>query len=216
MNNETTDTGLTEQTLKGEVRRVVYASQDGAYSVLRVVDAQNKEQTVVGPIVGAYEGQGINLKGKWEISDGKLTPTGRGENRISFGDNELTDYELRSTTTLQQGKGYGIYYRADGKKNISGYCFQYDPGLGNKFVVRKVINGKETRPIQSERMPAGFPVTGQPHNISIAIEGDHHVIKVDNETVMNFKDDSFKSGSAGFRSWSKSKVEFDNVDIVQK
>ena len=66
MNNETTESGLTEQTLKGEVRRVVYASQDGAYSVLRVVDAQNKEQTVVGAIVGAYEGQGITLKGKWE------------------------------------------------------------------------------------------------------------------------------------------------------
>ncbi|NOY76129.1 MAG: ATP-dependent RecD-like DNA helicase [Kiritimatiellaeota bacterium] len=60
------ENGLTEQTLKGEVRRVVYASQDGAYSVLRVVDAKNKEQTVVGAIVGAYEGQGIDLKGKWE------------------------------------------------------------------------------------------------------------------------------------------------------
>jgi len=66
MNNEMAENGLTEQTLKGEVRRVVYASQDGAYSVLRVVDAKNKEQTVVGAIVGAYEGQGIDLKGKWE------------------------------------------------------------------------------------------------------------------------------------------------------
>jgi hypothetical protein len=155
------------------------------------------------------------LRGKWKTSDGKLIPTGRGENRIAFGDTEWKDYEVRATATLQKGKGYGIYYRADGEKNITGYCFQYDPGLGNKFVVRKVINGRETRPIQSERMPAGFPVTGQPHNISIAVEGDHHTIKVDGETVMNFKDDSFESGSAGFRSWSRSKVEFDNVDVIQ-
>ena len=34
-------------------------------------------------------------------------------------------------------------------------------------------------------------------------------------SVMNFKDDSFESGSAGFRSWSRSKVEFDNVDVIQ-
>jgi hypothetical protein len=25
--------------------------------------------------------------------------------------------------------------------DICGYCFQFDPGLGNKFVVRKVVNG---------------------------------------------------------------------------
>ena len=52
--------------MRGEVRRVVYESQDGAYSVLRVVDSNNKEQTVVGPIVGAYEGQGIEVRGRLE------------------------------------------------------------------------------------------------------------------------------------------------------
>ncbi|MCK5844146.1 MAG: ATP-dependent RecD-like DNA helicase [Victivallales bacterium] len=64
--NDNISHGLTEQSLKGEVRRVVYASQDGAYSVLRLVDSNEKEHTVVGPIIGAYEGQGMELKGRWE------------------------------------------------------------------------------------------------------------------------------------------------------
>ena len=52
--------------LKGEIRRIVYTSDDQAYTVLRILDSNSKEQTVVGPISGAYEGQNIELSGHWE------------------------------------------------------------------------------------------------------------------------------------------------------
>ena len=46
---------LAEQTIKGEIKRVVYASEDGAYTVLRVLDKNKRTHTVVGGIVGCFE-----------------------------------------------------------------------------------------------------------------------------------------------------------------
>ena len=96
-----------------------------------------------------------SLQGTWAVVNGQLVPTGSGENRIAFGSTAWTDVELDLSATLNAGRGFGVYYRSDGKTNISGYCFQYDPGLGNKFVVRKVNGGSESAPLASFDMPAG-------------------------------------------------------------
>ena len=72
MDNESKDdiagsgTGLTEQSLRGEVVKVLFESADGAYSVLRILDAQGIEHTVKGPITGAFQGQGVEVSGVWE------------------------------------------------------------------------------------------------------------------------------------------------------
>jgi len=133
---------------------------------------------------------------------------------LAFGDNSWTDYEIKVSADLSKGNGYGIYYRADGNPNITGYVFQYDPGLGNKFLVRKVINGQEQSPFQSVSMPAGFPVYNQAHDISIAVVGDRQIIKVDNQPIMDFTDSRFASGSGGFRTWGGT-ANFDNLTVVK-
>ena len=142
-----------------------------------------------------------SLQGKWAVVNGQLVPTGSGENRIAFGSTDWTDVELNVSATLNQGRGFGVYYRSDGKASISGYSFQYDPGIGNKFVVREVVNGHETAPIASFNMPPGFEIYGAQHDILIKVVGDKHVITVDGKEVLSFTDSTFKSGSAGLRSW---------------
>ena len=142
-----------------------------------------------------------SLQGTWAVVNGQLVPTGSGENRIAFGSTAWTDVELDLSATLNAGRGFGVYYRSDGKANISGYCFQYDPGLGNKFVVRKVNGGSESAPIASFNMPAGFNVYGAQHDIVIKVVGDKHVITVDGKQVLSFTDATYKTGSAGLRSW---------------
>ena len=141
------------------------------------------------------------VQGNWSIVNGQLVPTTGGENRLAFGDTGWTDVQLDVNATLNSGRGYGIYFRSDGKTNISGYCFQVDPGLGNQFLVRKVTAGAESAPIASASMPAGFGVYGAAHTTTISAVGDHIIIKVDGATVLDFHDSTFKSGSAGVRSW---------------
>jgi type II secretory pathway pseudopilin PulG len=156
-----------------------------------------------------------SLMGKWNITNGALVNTPGNESRVAFGDSNWTDYEIKTSAVLTQGNGYGIYYRADGNPNITGYVFQYDPGLGNKFVVRRVVGGVEQSPFQTVSMPSGFPVYNQSHDISIAVVGDRTVIKVDNQTVMAFTDGSFASGSGGFRTWGATAASFDNLTVVK-
>ncbi len=153
------------------------------------------------------------LVGAWNIQNGTLVPTGPGENRLAFGAKTWKDYTVTVNATLTSGKGYGVYYRADGNPNITGYVFQYDPGLGDKFVVRRVVNGVEQAVFQTVKIPNGFPIYNQSHEISITVQGDQHIIKVDGQTMLSFKDSTFSSGMAGLRSWGSSKVSFDNAVV---
>lgn len=156
------------------------------------------------------------LSGKWHLFNGTLTNIPGQENRIAFGETDWTNYEIKVTAVLTQGNGYGIYYRSDGNPNISGYVFQYDPGLGNRFVVRKVVGGAEQSPFQSVSMPAGFPIYNQAHDISISVVGNSHVIKVDSQVVLSFTDDRFASGFGGFRTWGNTVVGFDNLSVAKR
>lgn len=147
------------------------------------------------------------LQGTWKIVDGRLVAPVNG-GRLAFGDTSWTDVQIDVSATLDSGPGYGVYFRSDGEVNITGYCFQYDPGLGNKFVVRKVVAGKESAPIATASIPAGFSIYGTPHDISVSAVGDHIVVKVDGVVVLDFRDSTFESGGAGLRSWYGTTVGF--------
>jgi len=144
------------------------------------------------------------LLGLWQIENGVLVPVGAGEHRLAFGDTAWTDVRIDVSATLDSGRGYGIYFRADGKANISGYCFQFDPGWNlpaGSFLVRKVVNGVESNPIASAPMPAAYAKFGTAHMTTISAVGSHIVCKVDGVTVLDFNNSTFASGCAGLRSW---------------
>jgi prepilin-type N-terminal cleavage/methylation domain-containing protein len=143
------------------------------------------------------------LQGGWKVVNGVLVPSAGGENRLAFGNTAWTDVKLDVSATLNSGRGYGVYFRSDGKPNISGYCFQFDPGYSPaSFIVRKVVNGTEgSVPIASAPMSAGYAKYGTPHDITINAVGSHIICQVDGVTVLDFNDSTFKSGSAGLRSW---------------
>jgi hypothetical protein len=144
------------------------------------------------------------LLGLWQIENGVLVPVGTGEHRLAFGDTAWTNVQINVNATLSSGRGYGIYFRSDGKTNISGYCFQFDCGWNlpaGSFVVRKVVNGAESSPIASAPMPAGYAQYGVAHMTSVSADGSHIVCKVDGVTVLDFNNSTFASGCAGLRSW---------------
>ena len=157
-----------------------------------------------------------SLRGDWYIADGTLRPTVRGgEHRLVFGELDWTDYTIEVEAILHEGRGYGIYYRSDGEERISGYCFQYNPGDRDSFLVRRVFNGREESPFQRVSMPEGFSVYGQSHTISITVDGNNHTISVDGRQIMDFNDNAFSSGMAGFSSWGHSEVSFDQVNVYE-
>ena len=63
---ETNSISHTQNKVTGEVLRIVFASDDGQYTVLRLIDDRQREITLVGPITGVHEGQDIEARGRWE------------------------------------------------------------------------------------------------------------------------------------------------------
>jgi len=134
------------------------------------------------------------------------------------------DYTVNVTAAYDgSGSGYGVAYRASGEDenengDFEGYVFQFDPGLGEAFVVRTRSGYSEpitTDDVTGEKvrvsMGDDFDVEGE-HDISISIEGTRHVVKVDGEIIMDFEDDTYTEGSAGIRTWTNGGK--DNTTIV--
>ena len=120
--------------------------------------------------------------------------------RLAFGDATWTDVQLDVSATLNSGPGYGVYFRSDGQAQHLRLLLPVRPGLGNKFVVRKVVNGVESAPIAAHHAPR-LHHYGTAHAITINAVGSHIVCKVDGVTVLDFTDSTFPSGSAGLRGW---------------
>jgi prepilin-type N-terminal cleavage/methylation domain-containing protein len=168
----------------------------------------------------------IDLYNKgFKVINGVLMPTTSGENRALFSGTNDTDYNIKidakySTSSSSQ-TGYGIYYRATNagtdKTAVSGYCFQFDPGAGSLFTVRKVVNGKESSAFQSIPMktifPSGFDIKAN-HNIEIDVVGTRQIIKVDGVQVFDFNDSTFTQGSVGVRTWNNSTTQFGEATIT--
>jgi fructan beta-fructosidase len=155
------------------------------------------------------------LSGRWVIASDVLKNISSGEARVAFGEDTWKDYTLTLNATLDRGDGYGVYYRADGEADISGYVFQYDPGWGGgAFLVRKVVDGNESPPLAVAEIPSGFPVYDVQHQISVSVVGDKQEIYVDSVKVLTLTDSTYTSGSAGLRTWDSTRAEFDAVAVT--
>jgi len=56
---------VAEHTIAGEVLRVVYASKDGEYAVVKLRDVAGNEQVITGAVATVVPGQDLEAKGKW-------------------------------------------------------------------------------------------------------------------------------------------------------
>ncbi len=154
------------------------------------------------------ENQFTTLSGQWRVQDGYLT-VGTGDSRLIFEHGEGNDYRISVNATvpmfLLQQPGFGIYYRVTGTTNINGYCFEYAPrqtGSGIDFNVRKIVNGNHNQaPFQTlYRTTSQFrDIYNKSHQISITVQGNRHIIKIDGQEIMNFVDNDYLTGKTGLR-----------------
>ncbi|MEA5026298.1 MAG: type II secretion system protein [Erysipelotrichaceae bacterium] len=159
----------------------------------------------------------------WTIVNGKLTHTVKGESRAIFDSTNGSDYTISVSGVYLSGtssqSGYGIYYRVTNSEKITGYCFQFDPGGGNVFTVRKVVNGTEKQAFQSVSMKSvmgsDFDIHAS-HDIQITVTVSQHTITVDGVTVLSFSDSSYAAGYVGVRTWNNTQVEIDDVTVTKK
>jgi prepilin-type N-terminal cleavage/methylation domain-containing protein len=161
------------------------------------------------------------LRGDFRTRDGYLYNILAGENRALFDGSSGTDCSVNVNAKLVNpgaagSSGYGVYFRATAsptdKTVISGYCFQIDPGAGDKFIVRKVVNNNESVILSKTSFPKGFDLYAA-HDIQIDSVGSKQVVKVDGVVVASFTDSSFTQGSVGVRTWNTTVAQFNDVTV---
>ncbi len=129
------------------------------------------------------------MRGSASIYDQVVALDNGGETRVfSTRQFDSQDMVLAADANLQSGKGYGVWFRATATGNaadVSGLTFQYDPGFGNRFLVRQWYGGKEcSTPIASTQMPAGLSIYGS-HKIVVAAQGDTLYATIDGERLFD-------------------------------
>ncbi|MCE7883853.1 MAG: prepilin-type N-terminal cleavage/methylation domain-containing protein [Actinobacteria bacterium ATB1] len=164
----------------------------------------------------------------FEMGDGWLEMgKGGGEHRAFIGDPAWTDYTVETKATLHQGNGYGVYFRSSapkgglptGNATTNSLVFQYDPGLGGRFVFRRVTAGSESAPFASVDVKntalggPGWTWHGQERTVSVVVQGTEYTAYVDGVKVLTGTDKTFKSGGVGLRTWDGTQATFTEFTV---
>jgi hypothetical protein len=196
----------------GLVLSVVGVDLQGAYC--RVVSSIGLSQAC-----GSYFSDEFNdlsqwqiVNGKWQVKDGNLTG-GPGEGRI-FHNLSVGDYTITvNDAVLNQGNGYGIWFRASNVEKVNGYTFQYDPGYGKgAFIMRKWVNGHELSPFAVAYAP-GYNWTNTPRQVQIVVRGNTFTAYIDGKQVLQGTDSTYTQGGVGFRTWDGTTARFGNISV---
>lgn len=118
---------------------------------------------------------------------------------------------------LLNGNGFGLMFRLDKNQgNYSGYSFQVDPGLGNKFAFRRYdANGVElSTPLAVAAFPVGFN-KNEPHAVSVTVKGNTFTGYIDGVAVLTATDNTYQSGGAGLRVWDSTQANFSGFSVSE-
>ncbi|MGQ9786952.1 MAG: family 16 glycoside hydrolase [Anaerolineae bacterium] len=152
------------------------------------------------------------VNGNWRNENGQLCGGGR-EGRIFVPLSERNYAINVRMALLQQGNGYGIYFRATNFDRVDGYTFQYDPGYyPGAFLFRKWVRGNELSPFARANAP-GYNWHNVSRQIRIEVNGNTFTAYVDGQKVLTGSDSTYTYGGVGFRTWDATQACFDDLSI---
>lgn len=168
----------------------------------------------------------VSFTGKddhWTLTEGanpELCYTGQSDDTLLADNSVGSDYIVFTDANLNQGSGYGVFFRSSKNENgrIQGYTFQYDPGYrGGQFIMRKWINGYELwPPFAAASPPSGYDWHDVERQVEVHVEGNTFTAVMDGDEVLVGKDDTYTEGGAGLRVWSSGNACFDNFSVQSK
>ena len=152
--------------------------------------------------------------GRWHWTDQGLVSS-HGENRIFLDvlDDE-SEYKVDFSADLLKGKGWALFWASslDGRKRVSGYSFQYDPGYGaGAYLLRQWQKNRESVLLA---VPADLD-QGVFHDFAFTIGSDGFRALQDGRPVLSYDKPLEPSGDLlGFRTWANSQAVFRNFNVA--
>lgn len=152
----------------------------------------------------------------WALEDGNLVMTG-GDQRMINTTPLPDDYKIiLDSAQIKAGPGYGILFRqSQNGSSYSGYSFQVDPGLGNKFAFRRYDrNGAELGTPLAVSAPHGSFDWHAPHKVEVVVKGSTYSAYIDGNLVLTATDTTYKSGQVGLRTWTGTQAVFGHMTVT--
>ncbi|MGV1003622.1 MAG: fibronectin type III domain-containing protein [Candidatus Nanopelagicales bacterium] len=219
-----------------------YAQQDACLltfrtvpsgSYLVVVNANGSEVArrylTIGSVGRVAANAWIVTAGKADLLDGGVDMPYGNESRAFLTEQVSTqDFVFIADAQLRNGQGYGVFFRASQQlagQKINGLSVQYDPGWGNKFIIRHWNNGAEcSAPIAATPFPSSLKVNDA-HQLVVAGKGDSLYVTIDG--IRLFDVPSLAAAMAGtqcgytaptgtaigVRTWGATSTVFRNVTV---
>jgi hypothetical protein len=222
------------QTITSPAYGVEYHVWPAAAAAAWVILAQSKTSLLADPLPA-----GTTLIPAWTkvrggnyiatVPEGSVEMTGSGERRVLAGPATASNYTITTDATLYSGDGYGIWLRANSEASTA-YCVQVDHGF-SQIILRERQNEQElSTPLARANPPAGFVWYGQPHVLSVTINGNALTATIDGTQILNVPSLTEASifatahstgltvpilpplaGSYGLRAWNLALVRFQQV-----
>jgi hypothetical protein len=223
------------QTLTSPAYGVEYHVWPAAAAAAWVILAQSSSSLLATPLPA-----GTTLVSSWSKvrggnnvttpSEGVVDMIGSGERRALAGPASASDYTTPADVTYLSGEGgYGIWLRSNSEASTA-YCVQVDHGFGEIVVRERQAEQELSTPLARAKPPAGFVWYGQPHLLSVTIQGNALTVTIDGTQVVNVPSLTEASafatarstgltvpivpplaGSYGLRAWSVALVDFRQV-----
>lgn len=154
--------------------------------------------------IDTYGWETVGSEAEWSVTDGVLKNVGTGDGWLSTVAT-FADFELIVEWKVSKGGNSGIFFRAghEGRPWVNGYESQIDEDDA-KNPTGSIYN----------RLPAKKPNAPdeQWNTTEISAKGDHLIVKINGEEVVNGKDATFASGRIGLQMHdASSTVEYRKV-----
>lgn len=157
--------------------------------------------------------------------DGSITYSGSGERRLFMEMPDVTNARLEiNGADFDSGNGWGIFFHGqeDGSGRYSGYTLQFDPGLGNKIVVRRWVTDTEYAPFIE--VDATATELYAPMDIVLEVNGPELRVAVNGTEIINESDVTAlangpgtppprEAGFLGIRGWSGTDLTIDTLTL---
>ncbi|MDY7039304.1 MAG: family 16 glycoside hydrolase [Chloroflexota bacterium] len=151
---------------------------------------------------------------KWRVEGNSYCAGPGGEHRSFYGAENWTDYEITFKAMLDQGNGYGVYFRATHYEKANAYVFQYDPGYGTgAFLYRQIVNGREKSPFARALAPDDYQWHEVEREVRLRVEGNTFTAYVDGEVVLHARHSEYTHGGVGLRTWDGSDACFQDFQV---
>ena len=143
----------------------------------------------------------------WSVSNGFLTIIGGNLGIINVG-STLTDYSIEEDVVITNTCA-GIVFRAKDEKNA--YYWQFS-AASLRLTPYIVTNGVYTK-INNGVIPSTPLVLNKKLHIKIDIKGNNIKTYIDNELVHEITDNTYTTGTIGFRQSGAESANFDNIVV---